>query len=137
MFFFSALSKKNFESVRFSHDIYYIFTVPDSPAINYEVINLTAIRIYWNISGDVNGFLINITSSGLPTVTQQLTDGSVREFVYNEILPEITYDIEIRGYTQLLGQASGTTYTVRLEGILLILFPDIKYTIITVHACGA
>ena len=114
--------------ISFSHDIYYIFTVPGSPTIKYEVINATAIRIYWSITGDVNGFLINITSSGLPTVTQQLTDGSVREFVYNQILPEITYDIEIRGYTQLLGQASATT--VRLEGILLILFSDIEYTII-------
>ena len=92
------------------------------------MINATAIRIYWNITGDVNGFLINITSDGLSTVTQQLTNSSAREFTYNQILPEITYDIEIRGYTQLLGQASATT--VRLEGILLTLFSDIEYTII-------
>ena len=80
------------------------------------MINATAIKIYWNITGDVNGFLINITSSGLPTVTQQLTDGSVRDFIYDGILPERSYSIEVRGYYQLVGPAS--TITVRLEGII-------------------
>ena len=80
------------------------------------MINATAIRIYWNITGDVNGFLINITSSGLPAVTQQLTDGSAREFVYNGILPERNYSIEVRGYVHRLGPAD--TITVRLEGII-------------------
>ena len=74
-------------------------------------------RIYWSITGtsDFNGFLLNITSSGLPTVTQQLTDSSVRAFIYGRILPERGYNIEIRGYYQLVGPAS--TITVRLEGI--------------------
>ena len=72
--------------------------------------------IYWDITGDVNGFVINITSSGLPTITQQLTDGSAREFIYNGILPERNYIIEIRGYTQLLGQTD--TVSVKLEGML-------------------
>ena len=72
--------------------------------------------IYWDITGDVNGFVINITSNGLPTITQQLTDGSAREFIYNGILPERNYIIEIRGYTQLLGQ--NDTVNVRLEGML-------------------
>ena len=77
--------------------------------------NATAIRIYWSITGNVNGFLINITSSGLPTITQQLTDGSAREIIYDGILPERNYSIEVRGYYQLVGPAS--TITVRLEGI--------------------
>ena len=78
------------------------------------MINATAIRIYWSITGDDNGFVINITSSGLPTVTQQLTDGSAREFIYDGILPEKDYTVEIRGYYDLLG-LPGTT-TVRIEG---------------------
>ena len=80
------------------------------------MINATAIRIYWNITGNVNGFLINITSSGLPTVTQKLNDGSLRAFIYDGILPERNYSIEIRGYYQLVGPTS--TITVRLEGII-------------------
>ena len=78
------------------------------------MINATAIRIYWSITGDVNGFLINITSSGLPIVTQQLTDGSAREFIYNGILPERNYIVEIRGYIHMLGPADTTI--VYLEG---------------------
>ena len=80
------------------------------------MINATAIRIYWNITGDVNGYVINITSSGLPTVTQQLTNGSARDFIYDGILPERNYTVEVRGYYQLVGPAS--IITVRLEGII-------------------
>ena len=90
------------------------YSAPNVPTINYEVINATAIRIYWNITGDANGFLINITSSGLSTVTQQLTDGSAREFIYNGTLPERNYIVEVRGYIHWLGPADMTT--VRLEG---------------------
>ena len=78
------------------------------------MINATAIRIYWNITGDVNGFLINITSSGLPTETQQLTDGSAREFIYNGILPEKNYTVEVRGYIHRLGPAD--IIIVHLDG---------------------
>ena len=60
--------------------------------------NATAIKIYWSITGNVNGFLINITSSELPTVTQHLADSSVRVFIYNGILPERNYTVEVRGY---------------------------------------
>ena len=58
-----------------------------------------------------------MTSSGLDTtdVTEQLTDDSAREFVINELLPEVDYIIEVRGYYELLG-AAGTT-ALRLEGI--------------------
>ena len=62
----------------------FIITVANAPTINYEVINATAIRIYWSITGNANGFIINITSNGLPIVTQQLTDGSVRELYIME-----------------------------------------------------
>ena len=96
--------------------IWFIIAASIAPTINFEVINATAIRIYWNITGDVNGFLINITSSGLPTVTQQVTDGLAREIIYDGILPERSYNIEVRGYYQLVGPAS--TITVRLEGII-------------------
>ena len=80
------------------------------------MINATAISIYWDITGDVTGFLINITSSGLPTITQKLTDGSVREFIYDGIVLKRNYIIKVRGYYQLVGPAS--TITVRLEGII-------------------
>ena len=78
------------------------------------MINATAIRIYWSITDDVNGFLINITSSGLPIVTQQLTDGSAREFIYNGMLPKRDYTVEVRGYIHMLGPADITI--VYLEG---------------------
>ena len=76
--------------------------------------NATSIRIYWNITGDVNGFVINISSNGLSTLTQQLTDGSARELIYNGILPERNYTVEVRGYIHRLGPADMTT--VKLEG---------------------
>ena len=79
------------------------------------MINATAIRICWSITGDANGFLINITSNGLLTVTQELTDGSVREFIYDGILPEKNYTIAVRGYIHRLGPVDTTI--VRLEGI--------------------
>ena len=60
--------------------------------------------------------MINITSSGLPTVTQQPADGSAREFIYNGILPERNYTIEVKGYVHWLGPADTTT--IRLKGIL-------------------
>ena len=99
----------------FLHFIITFITASNKPTVSYEVMNATAIRIYWSITGNVNGFLINITSSGLPTITQQLTDGSAREIIYDGILPERNYSIEVRGYYQLVGPAS--TITVRLEGI--------------------
>ena len=82
------------------------------------MINATAIVIYWDITGNVNGFLINITSNGLSTVTQQLTNSSAREFIYNGVLPQRNYIIEIRGYTQLLGQTD--TVNVRIEGMFTL-----------------
>ena len=78
--------------------------------------NATAITVSWSISGDVNGFIITITSNGLDTVTKQLTDGSLREYVINGLLPERNYTVEVRGYYELLGPPETTT--VRLEGKL-------------------
>ena len=49
--------------------------------VSYKIVNATAVTIIWNITGNVNGFIINITSSGLDTVTEQVTNSSVREFV--------------------------------------------------------
>ena len=68
--------------------------------------NATAINVSWSISGDVNGFIINITRDGIDTVTIQLTDGSLREYVINGLLPERDYTVEVRGYYQLLGPAA-------------------------------
>ena len=93
-----------------------LITASVAPTISYNVINATAIMIYWDITGVVNGFLINITSNGLSTVTQQLTNGSAREFIYDGIVLKMKYSIEVRGYYQLVGPAS--TITVRLEGIV-------------------
>ncbi len=60
--------------------------------------------------------MIYTISSGLDTVTEQLTDSTLREYVIDGLLPERDYTIAVRGYYQLLGPA-GTT-TVRLEGII-------------------
>ena len=102
-----------------SYVYYNNFIVSNAPTnTTYEVINATAIKIQWDITGNVNGFLINITSTGLPTVTQQLTNGSAREILHDGILPERNYTVEVRGYDELLGQAD--TITVRLEGTLIL-----------------
>ena len=91
------------------------FIAPDDlPTVDYEDINATAIRIFWNISTSfVNGYIITITSSNLPNITYQVNDGTVKEFVVNELLPERDYNIELRGYYDLLG-APGSV-TARLE----------------------
>ena len=85
-------------------------------SVSHEVVNATAIRVSWSITGNVSGFVIYIISSGLDTVTKQLTNSTIREYVVDGLLPERNYTIAVRGYYQLLGPA-GTT-TVRLEGII-------------------
>ena len=88
-------------------------------SVSHEVINATAIRVSWrNITSNVSGFVIYTISSGLDTVTKQLTDSTIREYVVDGLLPERNYTIAVRGYYQLLGLA-GTT-TVRLEGTVLV-----------------
>ena len=53
--------------------------------------------------------MIYTISSGLDTVTKQLTDSSIREYVVDGLLPERNYTIAVRGYYQLLGPAGTTT----------------------------
>ena len=72
--------------------------------------------------------MIYIISSGLDTVTEQLTDSTLREYVVDGLLPERDYTIAVRGYYQLLGPADTTT--VRLEGII-----DNCVTDTTKHNC--
>ena len=60
--------------------------------------------------------MIYTISSGLNTVTELLTDSTLREYVVDGLLPERYYTIAVRGYYQLLGPANTTT--VRLEGII-------------------
>ena len=57
----------------------------------------------------VNGYIITITSSNLPTITHQVNDQFVREFVVNGLLPEKDYNIEVRGYYDLLGVPGSVT----------------------------
>ena len=91
------------------------FIAPDGiPIVDYEDINATAIRIFWSISASfVNGYIITITSSNLPDITYQVNDETVKEFVVNELLPERDYNIEVRGYYDLLG--APVSVTARLE----------------------
>ena len=56
----------------------------------------------------------------MDTVTKQLINSTIREYVVDGLLPERDYTIAVRGYYQLLGQA-GTT-AVRLEGKILIVY---------------
>ena len=72
--------------------------------------------------------MIYTISSGLDTVTEQLTDSTLREYVVDGLLPERDYTIAVRGYYQLLGPADTTT--VRLEGII-----DNCMTDTTKHNC--
>ena len=72
------------------------------------------------------------------TVTEQLTDSSVREFVVTGLLPEVDYTVAVRGYYELLGPAKTTT--VRLEGIsnmqaciLLMHFEEISFIALDEH----
>ena len=106
-----------------------IATSSSAPSsVSHSVLNATAVTISWDITGNVNGFVINITSSVSDTVTEQLTDSSVREFVVNGLLPEVDYTVAVRGYYQLLGPA--TTTTVRLEGtyVLITLCASFMYS---------
>ena len=91
------------------------FTAPDDiPSVDYEDINATAIRIFWNISTSfINGYIITITSSNLPNIIHQVNDETTREFMVNELLPERDYNIEVRGYYELLG--APVSVTARLE----------------------
>ena len=41
-------------------------------SVSHEVVNATAIRVSWSITGSVSGFVIYTISSGLDTVTEQL-----------------------------------------------------------------
>ena len=43
-------------------------------------------------------------------ITQQLTDGSAREFIFNGVLPEKNYTVEVRGYIHMLGPADTTIF---------------------------
>ena len=56
----------------------------------------------------VNGYIITITISNLPTITHQVNE-SVKEFVVNGLLPEKDYNIEVRGYYDLLGVPGSVT----------------------------
>ena len=91
-----------------------IATSSSAPSsVSHSVLNATAVTVSWDITGNVSGFVINITSSVSDTVTEQLTDSSVREFVVNGLLPEVDYTVAVRGYYQLLGPA--TTTSVRFD----------------------
>ena len=94
------------------------FPAPSAPrSVSYEVVNAAAIRVSWSITGSVNGFVIYTISSGLDTVTKQLTDSTLREYIVDGLLPERDYSIAVRGYYELLGPAN--TITVRLEGTIV------------------
>ena len=60
--------------------------------------------------------MIYTISSGLDTVTEQLNDSTLREYVVDGLLPERDYTIAVRGYYQLLGPDG--TIIVRLEGMI-------------------
>ena len=97
--------------------LFYIIASSPPTSVSHEVVNATAIRVSWSITGSVNGFVIYTSSNGLNTVTEQLTDSTLKEYIVNGLLPERNYTIQVRGYYQLLGPAN--TITVRLEGIVL------------------
>ena len=77
---------KVLSSSNYSSSYIIIIIAASTPSISYEEINATAIRITWNITGDVNGFIIQIDGIG---VNEQLTDNTAREFVVNGLSPEI------------------------------------------------
>ena len=80
------------------------------------MINARPFRMYWDITRHVG--------NGLPTITQQLTDSSAKEFIYNGILSERNYTVEVRGYIYKLGPTDTTI--VNLDGKYLcnLLFFD-------------
>ena len=87
---------------------FFVFLASSSLSVGHEVINATAIRVSWSITGNVSGFVIYTISSGLDTVTKQLSDSTLREYVVDGLLPERNYTIAVRGYYQLLGPANTT-----------------------------
>ena len=78
-------------------------------SVSHEVVNATAIRVSWSITGSVNGFVIYTISSGLDTVTKQLNNSTIREYVIDGLLTERDYTIAVLGYYQLPGPAGTTT----------------------------
>ena len=52
-------------------------SAPSSVCYDSVLNAATAVTISWDITGNVNGFIINITSCVSDTVTEQLTDSSV------------------------------------------------------------
>ena len=57
----------------------------------------------------VNGYIITITINNLPIITHQVNYEFVREFVANGLLAEKDYNIEVRGYYDLLGAPGSVT----------------------------
>ncbi len=104
--------------------IYLTFSAASKPdSVGYEEVNATAVKITWTIPGNLNGFIITVSTGSLDPVTAQLTDGTVREFVVDhQLSPETDYIIEVRGYYELLGPA-GVVSVTRLEGILCVYLP--------------
>ncbi len=68
----------------------------------------------WSITGDVSGFFIQLTVNGFEPITAQLTDGTIREYVFDGILPGIRYTGRVRGYNGLLGPEATTTSIILL-----------------------
>ena len=81
------------------------FRAPDNIAItDYDNVNITAIRIFWNISTSfVNRYIITIAGNNLPTITHQVNNESVRE------LGLLRERDEVRGYYDLLGALRSVT----------------------------
>ena len=73
-------------------------------------------------------------SSGLDTVTEQLTNSILTQYVIDGLLLERDYTIAVRGYYQLLGPADTTI--VRLEGKILQIISFIHCLLFTgLHVC--
>ena len=106
--------------VRINNYISHLSIASSAPSsVSHEVVNVTAIRVSWSITGNINGFVIYTISSGLDTVTEQLTDSTLRDYVVDGLLPERDYTIAVRGYYQLLGPAGTTTVRGNFQSVLI------------------
>ena len=92
---------------------YVVLSAPGFTPSPLILVNKTAttITVSWiPVLSDADGYVVNATSD-THTVTQQVKGGSQNIMTLKELIPGITYNINItvRAYQDILGPASNTT----------------------------
>ena len=96
-----------------------LFLLVPATAPTLSLINKTAttITVNWTAldSSDADGYVVNVTSD-TDTVQTVQVEGSSNTITLNGLRVEITYNITVRAYQQLLGPASNAISVQTLSG---------------------